>query len=328
MRRRDFITLLGGATATWPLAVRAQQPATPIIGFLSAGSLDGYANHVIAFRQGLKEAGFVAGQNVTIEYRWAAGRYDRLPALASDLVNRQVAVLLASGGEISVHAARAATATIPIVFTSGADPVESGLVASLSRPEGNMTGVSFSGRALGPKRIELMHELLPRATTVAVLQNAKNPLRPAELADLQAAADRFGEQLRVVSASTAHEIEQIFAQLGQTRPDALVLNGDLLFTSERNAIVELAARASLPTIYHDDLFVRAGGLISYGASTTAVYRQAGIYTGRILKGAKPADLPVMLPTEFDLVINLKTAKMLGLYVPESFVLYRADEVIE
>ena len=173
-----------------------------------------------------------------------------------------------------------------------------------------------------------MHELLPQATTVAVLQNVKNPLRPAELADLQAAADRFGEQLRVVSASTAHDIEQIFAQLGQTRPDALVLNGDLLFTSERNAIVELAARASLPTIYHDDLFVRAGGLISYGARTTAVYRQAGIYTGRILKGAKPADLPVMLPTEFDLVINLKTAKMLGLYVPESFVLYRADEVIE
>ena len=328
MRRREFITLLVGATATWPLDVRAQQPATPIIGFLGAGSLDGYANHVIAFRQGLKEAGFVAGQNVTIEYRWAAGRYDRLPALASDLVSRQVAVLLASGGEISVHAMRAATATIPIVFTSGADPVESGLVASLGRPEGNMTGVSFSGRALGPKRIELMHELLPRATTVAVLQNAKNPLRPAELADLQAAADRFGEQLRVVSASTAHDIEQIFAQLGQTRPDALVLNGDLLFTSERNAIVELAARASLPTIYHDDLFVRAGGLISYGASTTAVYRQAGIYTGRILKGAKPADLPVMLPTEFDLVINLKTAKMLGLYVPESFVLYRADEVIE
>jgi putative ABC transport system substrate-binding protein len=252
VKRRDFITLLGGAAAGWPLAVRAQQPATPIIGFLGAGSLDGYANHVIAFRQGLKEAGFVAGQNVTIEYRWAAGQYDRLPALASDLVSRQVAVLLASGGEISVHAARAATATIPIVFTSGADPVESGLVASLSRPEGNMTGVSFSGRALGPKRIELMHELLPRATTVAVLQNAKNPLRPAELADLQAAADRFGEQLR----------------------------------------------------------------------------QAGIYTGRILKGAKPADLPVMLPTEFDLVINLKTAKMLGLYVPESFVLYRADEVIE
>jgi putative ABC transport system substrate-binding protein len=328
MRRREFITLLGGATATWPLAVRAQQPATPIIGFLGAGSLDGYANHVIAFRQGLKEAGFVAGQNVTIEYRWAAAQYDRLPALASDLVSRQVAVLLASGGEISVLAARAATATIPIVFTSGADPVESGLVASLSRPEGNMTGVSFSGRALGPKRIELMHELLPRATTVAVLQNAKNPLRPAELADLQAAADHFGEQLRVVSASTAHEIEQIFAQLGQIRADALVLNGDLLFTSERNAIVELAARVSLPTIYHDDLFVRAGGLISYGASTTAVYRQAGIYTGRILKGAKPADLPVMLPTEFDLVINLKTAKMLGLYVPESFVLYRADEVIE
>jgi len=328
MNRRAFISLLGGAAAAWPLAAYAQQPAMPVVGFLGAGSLDGYANHVIAFRQGLKEAGFSVGQNVAIEYRWAAGQYDRLPALASDLVRRQVAVLLASGGEISVHAARAATATIPIVFTSGADPVESGLVASLSRPEGNTTGVSFSGRALGPKRIELIHELLPQARTIAVLQNPKNPLRPAELDDLRAAADRFGEQLHVVSAATAHEIEQVFTQLDQNRPDALVLNGDLLFTSERNLIVTLAARASLPTIYHDDLFVRAGGLISYGASTTAVYRQAGIYVGRILKGAKPADLPVILPTEFDLVINLETAKVLGLYVPEPFVLYRADEVIE
>jgi putative ABC transport system substrate-binding protein len=329
MNRREFITLVGGAAAAsavlWPWAACAQPP---VIGFLSAGSLDGYANHAVAFRQGVNEAGLVAGQNVAIEYRWAAGQYDRLPALASDLVGRQVAVLFASGGQLSVRAARAATATIPIVFTSGADPVESGLVASLNRPEGNMTGVSFSGRALGPKRIELIRELLPQVTTIAVLQNPQNPLRPAELADLRAAAGTLGQQLRVLSAGTSGEIDQVFAQLGQQRPDALLLNGDLMFTNERNQIVALAARHGIPTIYHDDAFARAGGLMSYGASTTAAYRQAGTYTGRILKGAKPSDLPVMLPTKFNLVINLKTAKTLGLKVPESFVLYRADEVIE
>jgi putative tryptophan/tyrosine transport system substrate-binding protein len=327
MRRREFIALLGGAAA-WPLAARAQQPAMPVIGSLNAGSLNGYANHAVAFRQGLNEAGFVAGQSVAIEYRWADGQYDRLPALASDLVGRQVAVLFAGGGQLSVRAARAATATIPIVFTSGADPVEAGLVASLHRPEGNVTGVSFSGRALGPKRIELIRELLHKATTIAVLHNPQNPLRPAELADLQTAAGALGQQLRILSAGTTDEIDQVFAQLDQQRPDALVLNGDLLFTSERKRIVALAARHAIPTIYHEHAFAREGGLISYGASTTAAYRQAGIYVGRILKGSKPADLPVMLPTTFDLVINLKTAKALGLKVPESFVLYRADEVIE
>ena len=331
MKRREFITLLGGAAMPpilWPFAAVAQQAAIPVVGFLHAGSLDGYANQAVAFRQGLKEAGFVPSQNVAIEYRWAAAQYDRLPALASELVGRQVAVLFAGGGRISVRAARTATATIPVVFTSGADPVQAGLVASLNRPDGNMTGVSFSTRALGPKRLELIRELLPKATTIAVLQNPQNPWSPAELADLHAAAAALGQQLRFLSASTVAEIDQAFVQLGQQRPDAMQVYGDLLFTSQRDLIVALVARHGIPTIYHAEEFARAGGLISYGASTTAAYRQAGIYTGRILKGAKPADLPVLLPTKFDLVINLKTAKALGLTVPESFLLFRVDEVIE
>lgn len=328
MRRREFMTLVGGAAAAWPLAATAQQAAMPVIGSLNAGSLDGYANHTVAFRQGLKEAGFVPGQNVTIEYRWAAGHYDRLPALAADLVSRRVTVLFASGGNVSVRAARATTATIPVVFTSGADPVQAGLVASLNRPEGNMTGISFAGRALGPKRLELIRELLPTAAKIAVLHNPRNPLRPVELADLQAAAATLGQQLHLLTASNIAEIDQAFVQLGQQKPDALALNGDIFFTSQRDLIVALAARHRIPTIYHAEEFARAGGLISYGASVAAAYRQAGVYTGRILKGAKPADLPVLLPTKFDLVINLKTAKALGLNVPEPFLLFRVDEVIE
>jgi putative ABC transport system substrate-binding protein len=329
MRRREFITLLVGSAMTlWPLAARAQQAAMPVIGFLHAGSLDGYANHAVAFRQGLNEAGFIPGQNAAIEYRWAAGRYDRLPELASELVVRQVAVLFAGGGQLAVRAARAASTTIPVVFTSGADPIQAGLVASLNRPEGNMTGVSFSGRASQPKRLELTRELLPKATAIAVLNNPQNPWSPEELADLHTTAGALGQQLRFLSASTVAEIDQAFVQLGQQRPDALLLSGDLFFTSQRDLLVALAARYGIPTVYHGDEFARAGGLMSYGASTTAAYRQAGIYTGRILKGAKPADLPVLLPTKFDLVINLKTAKALGLKVPESFLLFRVDEVIE
>jgi putative ABC transport system substrate-binding protein len=327
MRRREFITLLGGAMTLWPLAARAQQ-AMPVIGFLNAGSLDGYANHAAAFRQGLNESGFVPGQNVAVEYRWAAGQYDRLPALAAELIRGQAAVLFASGGQLSVRAARAASATIPVVFTSGADPVESGLVSSLSRPEGNTTGVSFTGRTLGPKRLELIRELMPKATTIAVLHNPQNPLRPAESTALQGAAETLGQQLRFLAASTIAEIDQAFVQLGQQRPDALVLNGDIFFTTQRDLIVALAARHAIPAIYHEDAFARVGGLISYGASVTGAYRQAGVYTGRILKGAKPADLPVLLPTKFDVVINLKTAKALGLKVPEPFLLFRVDEVIE
>ena len=328
MKRREFITFLGSAAAVWPIASAAQQPAMPVIGFLHAGSLDGYANQVVAFRQGLNEAGFVPNQNVTIEYRWAAGHYDRLPALANELAGRQVAVLFTGGGATSVRAARTATTTIPIVFTSGADPVEAGLVASLNRPEGNVTGVGFSTRALGPKRLELIRELLPKATTIAVLQNQQNPIRPAEVAELNAAAAALGQQLRFLSASTVAEIDQAFVQLGQQRPDALMPSGDLFFTNQRDLIVALAARHRIPTMYHSEEYARSGGLISYGASVTTAYRQAGVYTGRILKGAKPADLPVVLPTKFELVINLKTAKALGLTVAESFVLFRVDEVIE
>jgi putative ABC transport system substrate-binding protein len=330
MKRRDLIVaVLGGAVAAaWPLAAHTQQPAMPVVGFLNAASFDGYANQAVAFRQGLNDAGFVTGQNVAIEYRWAAGQYDRLPALASELVGRQVAVLFAGGGQVSVRAARAATTTIPVVFTSGADPVGAGLVASLSRPEGNMTGVSFFGRALGPKRLELIRELLPKATTIAVLDNPQNSISPDELADLQAAAAALGQHLRVLPAVTIGDIEHAFAQLAQQKPDALLVAGDPFFTSQRELIVALAARHGIPAIYQTDEFARSGGLITYGANPLAAYRQAGVYTGRILKGAMPADLPVLLPTKFDLVINLKTAKALGLKVPESFVLYRADEVIE
>ena len=327
MRRRSFITLLGGA-AVWPVAARAQQTAMPVIGVLSAGSLDGYANYTAAFRQGLREAEFVPGQNVAIEYRWAAGQYERLPALASDLVDFKPELIFASGGSIAVRAAKAATSAIPVVFTSGADPVEAGLVASLNRPEGNVTGVSFSGRALGPKRLELMREVLPQASTMAVLHNPLNPLRPVELEGLRTAAAGLGQHLRFQTASSVAEIDGAFVLLGEQRPDALVLNGDLLFTSQRDLIVALAARYGIPTIYYSEAYVQAGGLMSYGASVIDAYRQAGIYAGRILKGAKPADLPVLLPTRFDVVINLKTAKALGLKVPESFLLARADRVIE
>ena len=328
MRRRDFIKVIVGSVAVSPLAAHAQQSVMPVIGFLHAGSLDGYANHVVAFRQGLTEAGFIPNQNVVIEYRWAAGQYDRLPALASELIDRQVTVLVASGGSLSVRAARTATTTIPIVFTAGADPVQTGLVTSLNRPEGNLTGVSFAGRALAPKRLELIRELLPKAAAIAVLQNTQNPIRPAEMAELNTAAAALGQQLHLSSASTVAEIDQAFVHLGQQRPDALLVYGDLFFTGQRDLIVALAARHRIPTIYHAEEFTRSGGLISYGASPAAAYRQAGIYTGRILKGAKPADLPVLLPTKFDLVLNLKTAKALGLTVAELFVLFRVDEVIE
>lgn len=326
MNRREFLTLVSGA-ATWPVMARAQQ-AMPVVGFLHAGSLDGYANQAVAFRHGLNEAGFIAGQNVVIEYRWAAGQYDRLPAMAAELISRQVVVLFTGGGPISVRAARTASATIPIVFTSGSDPVETGLVASLNRPEGNVTGVSFSTRALGPKRLELIRELLPKASAIAVLHNSRNPILPEDMAALKEAASALKQKLDFLTASTVAEIDQVFVKLGQQRPDALMLYGDLFFTNQRDLLVALATRHLIPTIYHTEEFARAGGLISYGASTVAAYRQAGNYAGRILKGAKPADLPVMLSNKYDLVINLKTAKVLGLKVPESFILFRADEVIE
>jgi putative ABC transport system substrate-binding protein len=328
MQRRKFITLLGGATASLPLVVRAQQSAMPVIGFLHAGSFDAFASHAVAFRQGVGEAGVVPGQNAVIEYRWAGGRYDRLSALAAELAAHHATVLFAGGGPIVMRAAKTVMATTPMVFTTAFDPVEAGIVTSLNRPEGNVTGVSFFGRALGPKRLELLRELLPKAATVAFLHNPKYPVRPAELANLQKAASTLGIQLRSVTASTVSEVDEAFVQLGQHRPDALLLNPDLLFLSQRELLVALAARHRIPAFYPMEEFTRAGGLISYGASTTAAYRQAGNYVGRILKGAKPAELPVLLPTKFNVAINLKTAKALGLTVADSFVLFRADEVIE
>jgi putative ABC transport system substrate-binding protein len=328
MRRREFFGVVVAGIAGLPRAVAGQQSAMPIIGVLSGGSLEGYANHTAAFRQGLKEAGFVPGENVSIEYRWANGRYENLPVLATDLLGRKVSVLFASGGQLAVKAARLATSSTPIVFTSGGDPVDAGLDVSLSRPEGNLTGVSFSGRALGPKRLELIRELVPKAATIAVLQNPQNPLRPVELEGLQKAAAALGQKLRLYSASTISEIDQAFVELGQSRPDALVLNGDLFFTSQRELFAALASRHRIPAIYHEDSFVKSGGLVSYGANTLAAYHQAGVYTGRILNGAKPADLPVLLPTKFEVVLNLKVAKALGLNVPESFLLFRTDAVIE
>ena len=326
MQRREFILALGGAAA-WPLTTRAQQPALPVIGFLSSASPELYATRLRAFRQGLKEAGYVEHQNVAVEYRWADGQNDRLPALAAELVHRQVDVIAAAGGTASAVAAKAATATIPIVFAVGSDPVKLGLVASLSRPGGNLTGISALNLEVGPKRLELLHEVVPTATIIALLVNPTSPTAEPVARDAQAAARALGLQLHVLHASSDRDFDTVFATMAQLRAGALVIGPDTFFTSWSQQLAKLTVEHAVPAIYEFREFAAAGGLISYGTDEAEYYRLAGNYTGRVLKGDKPADLPVAQSTKVELIINLKTAKALGITIPLPLV-GRADEVIE
>jgi len=326
MRRRDFITLVGGAALACPLAVGARQPAMPVIGFLRSTSANASANLVAAFQRGLAEGGYTQGQNISIEYRWANNRHERLPGLAADLVGRQCAVIVAGGNEAAL-AVKAATRTIPIVFATGDDPIALGLVASINRPGGNVTGIFFYSSVLESKQLELLCEAVPKTTLIGVLVNPASSASITQVKDAQEAARTLGKKIHVVNASNESEIEMGFAALAQHQAGAILVGGNALFTGQRNRLITLAAHQALPAIYYEREFVAAGGLMSYGASIAGAYQQLGNYAARILKGTKPADLPVVLPTKFDLVINLTTAKTLGLSIPESFLL-RADEVIE
>jgi putative ABC transport system substrate-binding protein len=327
MKRREFITLLGGAVA-WPLAARAQQPAMPVIGFLYPGPSDAITDRLRAFRRGLKDTGFVEGENVAIEYRLADNEIDRLPALAADLVRRRVAVIAAPGGNAPVLAAKAATATIPIVFAVGENPVGLGLVASLARPGGNLTGINFLISELSAKRLELQRELVPTAVRVAVLVNKANAVNAeTTIRDVESAHRAIGLQIQFINATSSGEIDAAFATFTRERPDALFVGGDPFFTSRRMQLALLAARHAIPATYGNRELVQAGGLMSYGTSFLDTFHQVGVYVGRILKGAKPADLPVVQSSQFELVINHVTARTLGLTVPLT-LLTAADEVIE
>jgi putative ABC transport system substrate-binding protein len=327
MKRREFITLLSGAAAAWPLAARGQQSAMPVVGYLGGLSPETFAPRLTAFRKGLAEMGYVEGRNIGIEYRWAEGQYERLPVLAADLVRRQVAVIAALGGDAPAHAAKTASATIPIVFAVTADPVRSGLVSGINRPGGNLTGVNFLLNLIATKLFEVLHETVPNAATIGFLINPSGPEGEAAIGEVRAAAQALGHELLVRNASNEPEIDAAFASLAQGRVGALLVGNDVFFYSRREQIVTLAARHAIPAIYNVREFAHAGGLMSYGTSVDDAQRLAGVYVGRILQGAKPADLPIQQAVKVELVLNLKTAKTLGLAFPLS-LLGRADEVIE
>ena len=327
MKRRDFMALLCGAAASWPFAVRAQQPATPVIGFINNTTPETYEPFVASFRRGLGQVAYVEGQNVTIEYRWGRNESDRLPNLAKELVQRAVTVIVASGGDQAVRAAQAATRTIPIVATMGGDPVETGFVRSLSRPEGNITGVSVFAVQLVAKRLELAREFAPDAVAIGFLANPNNANYKIDIREIHEAAKTLGQKVIILHAGTENECDAAFADLAQHQVGALIVQSDPFFNQITVHLVVLAAHGSIPVIFSLREFTVAGGLVSYGSSLTETYRQVGIYTGRILKGAKPTELPILLPSRYELVLNLKTAKALGITVPTS-VLVRADEVIE